>query len=63
MYYYCGNCMSTNVICEAKLKLNNDSDERGYFTLDEIEETSIVYCDDCDSNKIRTTAYKSKIGV
>tara|TARA_R100001129_G_scaffold37727_1_gene25368 strand:+ start:378 stop:566 length:189 start_codon:yes stop_codon:yes gene_type:complete len=45
--------MSTNVICEAKLKLNNESDERGYITLDEIEETSIVYCDDCDSNKIR----------
>ena len=53
MRYYCGNCMSTNIICEAKLQLNNEADDRGYFTLDEIEETSIVYCDDCDSNKIR----------
>lgn len=59
MQYYCGNCMSTNVICEAKLQLNNEADDRGYFTLNEIEETSTVYCDDCDSNKIRKRQTKT----
>ena len=52
MSYYCKNCFSKNIVCDALVTLNNDVDEKGYYALDDVEELSSVFCRECESTKI-----------
>ena len=52
--YQCNYCRGTDIVCEAKVKLNNDVDEKGYYSISEVEELDSVYCNQCESSSIST---------
>ena len=54
MSYYCKNCFSKNIVCDALVTLNNDVDEKGYYSISEVEELDSVYCNQCESSSIST---------
>jgi len=37
--YQCNYCRGTDIVCEAKVKLNNDVDEKGYYSISTIKAT------------------------